>query len=225
MTVAMTRHTYWSPRLDERIFILSILCLTACGRSDDNTGGRPADGRENTPPSISGSPPTLVTAGEIYSFKPLATDDEADALVFSIDQRPPWASFDSLDGSMTGQPTASDVGPHEGIVITVSDGASSTTLPAFNIEVTPIPAGSVVLQWTAPTHSSDGSVLDDLAGYRIRWGSESGSYRNVTRVNDSRATSARIGDLYPGTYFFVVTAIDTSSNESAFSNEVKVEIP
>jgi len=101
---------------------------------------------------------------------------------------------------------------------------STVLLSSCNGNIEDAQAGSVLLQWTAPTHSTDGLVLEDLAGYRVRWGPESGHHEIVTSVNDADATSAMISSLSPGIYFFVVTAVDTSGNESTFSNEVEVVI-
>lgn len=84
--------------------------------------------------------------------------------------------------------------------------------------------GSVMLHWTAPALSVDGSLLDDLAGYRVRWGHESGRYDNARSVTGAETTSATVEGLSPGTYFFAVTAVDMSGNESTSSNEVEVLI-
>src|SRR5690606_39172276 len=65
---------------------------------------------ENNRPTISGTPPTRVVAGEAYAFTPDAQDADGDPLTFSITRRPGWATFDSATGSLTGTPDAGDVG-------------------------------------------------------------------------------------------------------------------
>jgi hypothetical protein len=86
-----------------------------------------------SPPTISGSPPTSVTVGNAYSFTPTAHDPDTPArkLKFSIVQRPAWAQFSATTGTLSGKPTAAGV--WSGIVISVSDGHSSASLPAFAI--------------------------------------------------------------------------------------------
>ncbi|BDX07891.1 putative Ig domain-containing protein [Planctobacterium marinum] len=89
----------------------------------------------NDAPIISGTPTTLISLGDIYSFVPTASDVDSDPLTFSIDTTPSWASFDSATGALTGTPTGNDVGTSGAIVITVSDGDASASLTAFSITV------------------------------------------------------------------------------------------
>lgn len=90
----------------------------------------------NTAPVISGNPATSVKADMPYSFTPSASDvDAADTLTFSISNKPVWATFSSSTGSLTGTPAQSDAGTSSGIVISVSDGKVSASLPAFNLQV------------------------------------------------------------------------------------------
>jgi autotransporter-associated beta strand protein len=89
----------------------------------------------NTAPVISGSPDTTVARGSSYSFTPSAFDADGQALTFSISTLPGWASFSSSTGALTGTPAATDVGTTSGIVISVSDGTATASLPAFSITV------------------------------------------------------------------------------------------
>lgn len=69
------------------------------------------------------------------------------------------------------------------------------------------------------TVSWDANTESDLSGYKIYYGTSSGSYDDVVDVGNT--TSFSINNLVVGTtYFFVVTAFDFSGNESGFSNEV-----
>ena len=90
----------------------------------------------NEAPVISGTPTTSVDQDAAYSFTPTASDvDVGDVLTFSITNKPTWAAFDTATGALTGTPVHDDVGTTTGIVITVSDGVLSASLPAFNLEV------------------------------------------------------------------------------------------
>src|SRR5690606_13857987 len=75
-----------------------------------------------------------VVVGERYQFTPQAADADGDSLTFTIGNRPTWAAFDSATGTLDGTP--SSTGTHRSIVISVSDGQSTTTLPPFSIAVT-----------------------------------------------------------------------------------------
>ncbi|WP_324314425.1 putative Ig domain-containing protein [Povalibacter sp.] len=92
-------------------------------------------GPDNSAPAIGGTPMTSVQAGQAYSFQPTATDANGDALTWSIQNKPSWASFSASTGRLTGTPAASNVGSFANIIISVSDGKVSTALTAFTITV------------------------------------------------------------------------------------------
>jgi hypothetical protein len=70
----------------------------------------------------------------------------------------------------------------------------------------------VALAWE---RSPDSSVI----GYRIYYGAVSGNYTNSIEVGN--VTTGSVPDLADGvTYFFAITAFNTSGFESAFSNEL-----
>ncbi|MFQ5598858.1 MAG: fibronectin type III domain-containing protein, partial [Nitrospiria bacterium] len=75
--------------------------------------------------------------------------------------------------------------------------------------------GSASLSWNANTEP-------DLAGYKVYVGKSAGTYD--TSMNVGNTTSHTVTGLADGTYFFAVTASDTSGNESGFSNEVSKAI-
>ncbi|MBZ9613551.1 tandem-95 repeat protein, partial [Rheinheimera sp. MA13] len=80
-------------------------------------------------------------------------DADDDTLTFSITNKPSWAAFNTNTGALTGTPVAADVGTTTGIVISVSDGTLSASLPAFNIEVTSVNSAPVISG--TPTTSVD----------------------------------------------------------------------
>lgn len=84
---------------------------------------------------------------------------------------------------------------------------------------TRVQCGSVGLTWTPPTTNMDGTVLTDLAGYRVYFGTESRNYYNFLSIGN--ITAYRVQNLIFGNeYCFAVTAYDTFGNESDYSNEV-----
>jgi hypothetical protein len=179
----------------------------------------------NQPPVISGTPPTAVTAGTAYAFQPTATDADGDALTFSITNMPAWATFDTATGRLQGAPAASQVGTYANIVITASDGTATASLPAFTIAVLAVSTGSATLSWTPPTTNTDGSPLTDLAAYRVHWGTSLGSYTSSVSLDNPGLASFVVEGLAPGTYYFVVTALNSAGTESEFSNVASKTIP
>ncbi|MGF1737888.1 putative Ig domain-containing protein, partial [Photobacterium satsumensis] len=89
----------------------------------------------NDAPTISGSPPTTVNQDAVYSFTPIGSDADSDDLAFSIENQPSWTNFNPATGVLSGLPTNGDVGTSSNIVISVSDGIETASLPAFNLEV------------------------------------------------------------------------------------------
>jgi hypothetical protein len=84
--------------------------------------------------------------------------------------------------------------------------------------MTTVTIRSARLSWVPPSTNLDGSTLTDLAGFRIRWGRSSGTYELSASVADSRATSFET-QIEPGTWYFVVSAVNSTGGESAPSSE------
>ncbi len=169
---------------------------------------------------ISGSPPTAVTVGTLYTFTPAASDANAGTtLMFSLNTTPPWAAFDTATGRLQGTPSAQYVGTYSNLVITVSDGVAQVSLPAFSLSVQAVASGSAMLSWTPPTQNTDGSPLTNLKGYKIYWGTAPGNYSNSVTLDLPGVASYVVESLLPNTtYYFVVTARNTSNVESQLSN-------
>jgi hypothetical protein len=74
---------------------------------------------------------------------------------------------------------------------------------------------STTLSWQPPALNLDGTPLTDLAGFRVYWGTTQGTYPYSARVATSTHTVSGLG---VGTWYFVVTALNSDGIESAFSN-------
>lgn len=122
-------------------------------RATTPTPPTPTPDPVNRAPTISGTPATTVTAGTAYVFQPDAVDPDGNALTYSIDNRPSWATFSTTTGRLSGTPAAGNVGTTTGIVIRVSDGLVATALSTFNLQVTATPPTNraPVISGTPPT--------------------------------------------------------------------------
>ena len=127
--------------------LLTINLAATGGYSPGNTGSSgggsgvgsdsPVDTTpQNSAPVISGSPVTSIIAGDTYLFQPAASDPDNDALIFSINNLPGWATFSTSTGLLNGMPTTGNVGNYSNIVISVSDGLATAELAAFDVSVT-----------------------------------------------------------------------------------------
>jgi hypothetical protein len=78
---------------------------------------------------------------------------------------------------------------------------------------------TAALTWTAPTQNVDGSALTNLSGYKVYWGTQSRTYTQTATVNGASTTSYT-ASLTPGTWYFAISAVDSTGSESTRSNEV-----
>ncbi|MEE9586117.1 MAG: hypothetical protein V3W09_04375 [Nitrososphaerales archaeon] len=108
--------------------------------------------------------------------------------------------------------------------------------------ISPLWASTVTLQWDAPTTNADGTLLTDLAGYRLYMANQvipddKGTAELAVEVAAPTATPV-LGEvatavllLTPAngwpphtTVFFRVLAFDIIGNESELSNEVSMDV-
>jgi hypothetical protein len=105
------------------------------------------------------------------------------------------------------------------VIISACGGGSGTPVTSNEVSF-----GSVTLSWTPPTLNTDGSPLTDLASYKIYYGNESGDYHTTIQINNNGMTEYVVEHLMPNTYYFVMTAINSSGAESIFSGEASKQV-
>ena len=176
-------------------------------------------------PTITGNPPTSVNVGSPYSFTPTASDPSGNTLTFSIQNPPSWARFNTTSGALTGTPAAANAGTYSNIVISVSDGSASASLPAFSISVNQVSNGSAALTWTPVTKDTNGSPITNLAGYRVHYGTSANAMSTVVVLANPSLTNYLVTNLSSGTWYFGVTAYTTTGMQSALSNIGQKTIP
>jgi len=73
--------------------------------------------------------------------------------------------------------------------------------------------------WTPPTTNADGTPLTDLASYKLyRTDGSRTLISTIQAPSSSYNFSVTVADQSAGTLTFVITAVDTSNNESVDSN-------
>ena len=101
--------------------------------------------------------------------------------------------------------------------IVVLSGLLLLLLAVLSLLVPAVHAAQVTVAW-------DPNPEPEVAGYKIYYGTTSGSY--TASIDAGSATSAVISGLQDGaTYFFSAVAYDNSNNESGFSNEITYAVP
>ena len=121
-------------------------------------------------------------------------------------------------GDITGVPTSSGTFPF-GVKVSDSSSPASTATASLSITIAQGAAHSVSLTWTASPSSG-------VAGYNVYRSTVSGN--DYTKINTTPVAGLNYVDgtvLDASTYFYVLTAVDSSGNESNFSTQVQMVIP
>jgi len=119
---------------------------------------------------------------------------------------------------VSGTPGATDVGVYESITIAVADAGQQAITTPFSITVledlnSQVGSGVASLRWEQPPSKVDGSPLDDLAGYRILYGTSMDDLDKSVLVGDPTVTSYEFATLPSGTWFFAVVGVNSSGLE------------
>ena len=126
-----------------------LLFVAACdggsSGSDSSPGGSQPDppagptSPDNNAPNISGAPATVAQVGQVYVFRPSASDPDGDVLSFHIANQPDWATFDTATGRLRGTPSSTAKPVYVGVQIAVTDSKTTSFLPAFDITIVAAP--------------------------------------------------------------------------------------
>lgn len=103
----------------------------------------------NRPPTISGAPPAVIKVNTSYNFLPTAVDPEGRALKFTLVNKPGWMVLAPNSGRLMGYPKSP--GTYNNIILRVTDGVNTVSLPAFSVTVNT--TGTAAVANRAPTIS------------------------------------------------------------------------
>lgn len=77
---------------------------------------------------------------------------------------------------------------------------------------------SAKLTWTPPTQNTDGSALQNLAGYRILYGTSATALGQTIQVPNPGVSTYTVDNLTAGAWFFSVRVYSSTGAESVNSN-------
>ncbi len=126
-------------------------------------------------------------------------------------------------GGTTSTPTPSTGGTKTTATPTPSTGGTkSTPTPATSA----LPPGtlSVTLSWTAPVLNTNGTIVNDLAGYHIHYGKSASAMNRMVDIYGAATKTGKVASLTHGTYYFAVSAYTSAGTESAPSATVSKTI-
>lgn len=80
-------------------------------------------------------------------------------------------------------------------------------------------SGTASLNWTQPTQNTDGTILTDLAGYKLYYGTDPNNLTNTIDIPNGNTLSYTIQGLTAGTlYYFNMSSYNTSNVEGPRTN-------
>jgi hypothetical protein len=173
---------------------------------------------------ISGSPPTKATATQYYYFKPTVTASPGSYLTYKIANKPAWAVFSSTAGTLAGTPSTANIATYYNVAISVTNGKTTASLPAFAIAVARPVTGSAMVSWTKPTRNTDGTPLTNLAGFHVHYGTSAAGMYNQITIASASSTSASIENLTGGTWYFAMSSYTSAGVEGTTSTPVSKTI-
>jgi hypothetical protein len=174
--------------------------LAACG-ADEGTSSSAAG------TSASGSTPSLVmpNVGLIDRSRGDSTSVAAN----------------TTGGAATTTPTTATATPPTAPAPSSGSGLGSTTAATNPSKPS---TGVATLDWTPPTENSDGSVLTNLAGYTVYYGTSPGSLDQSLKITNPGLTAYTLTNLPAGTWYFAVTSYSSTGVESTRSGVVSTRI-
>lgn len=104
---------------------------------------------------------------------------------------------------------------------TITAGAPTSTTTVWSAKFAVANSGgtgSGTWSWAPPTKNTDGSVLTDLAGYRLIFGTSSGNLAQSVSIQNAGATSYTLTGLAPATWYGAVIAVNSAGVSSDASN-------
>jgi hypothetical protein len=78
--------------------------------------------------------------------------------------------------------------------------------------------GTATLIWTPVTQNTDGTLLTDLAGYRVLYGPSVSAMATVVVLPDPNMMTYVVTNLTSGTWYFTVGAYTSAGTQGAMSN-------
>lgn len=107
---------------------------------------------------------------------------------------------------------------------TFTDSAAAASSSSSTGSGAPASSGTATLSWQAPTTTTNGAALTNLAGYRVYYGLSASNLNQTIQITTVGLQTYVIDDLAPGTWFFAIRAVTSAGVESALSDVVSLTI-
>lgn len=93
----------------------------------------------------------------------------------------------------------------------------------LNMDVTCVTLTSATVYWTQPTMNTDGTVLTDLTGYVLYYGTDPTLTVHASRIIPAPTLMTTVSNLLPNTtYYFSIASISASGGVGPRSNFARI---
>jgi hypothetical protein len=115
--------------------------------------------------------------------------------------------------------------PSTAATIPASSTSTSSTVGTVARTTTPVKTvnGVATLDWLPPTENSDGSVLTNLAGYTVYYGTSPDNLSQTVKVTNAGLTAYAVTGLTSGMWYFAVTSYSADGIESSRTTTVSTK--
>lgn len=125
-------------------------------------------------------------------------------------------SLPGTTSGTTGTTSGTTPGTTSGTTISGTTGTPTTTTTSV--------LGSATLSWTPPLQNTDGSMLTDLAGYHVYYGTDLSALNKVVTLPSASQVWYIVQNLTAGTWYFTVRAYNSAGVESDYSQSASKTI-
>lgn len=98
------------------------------------------------------------------------------------------------------------------------DGGSGAGPDTGSATGSPTASGVAELSWTPPVENTDGSVLSNLAGYRVFYGRTPDNLGQEIGIENPSVSRYTLENLSGGSWYFAVVAVNSEGVASAWSD-------
>jgi hypothetical protein len=203
----MTQSTFAASQI-RNVVLCSLLTfgLAACGAGGSSSSADTASASESTSSLVS---PNVGFIDRTSSAESGATTVAATTPATSAAPATSTTPVSSTANSSTAASTSTT---------TVASSNKTSTNPVST------GSGSATLDWMPPTENSDGTVLTNLAGYTVYYGTSPSNLTQSVKITNPGLASYTMSNLPSGTWYFAVTSYSSTGIESTRSGVVSTTI-
>jgi hypothetical protein len=192
---------------------LVTFALSACGAGGESSSSGTTAGTSEPATSLVSPNVGLIDRTPVEQSDDTTTQGTTSSPGTSTAATTPGSTNTSIATPVPGTP-ASGSGS-SATTVASNDNPPSSQMPS---------TGTATLDWTPPTQNSDGSVLTDLAGYTVYYGTSPGNLTEKVKITNPGLSAYTMTNLASGTWYFAVASYSSAGAESALSGVINTKI-